>query len=116
MINTIMTLWWLPPSLPSLASIPIEKVATFSHPARAYSCLTFSFHGNVLATGSDDGTIKLWDLDTRRCVRTISAHSEPVLRLAFTQDGTQLVSGADDSVRFWNLRSGKTHAVHEFPG
>lgn len=58
----------------------------------------------VLATGSGDKTVKLWNLDDFSCVKTFEGHTNSVLRLDFINDGTQIVSAASDGlVKLWNV-------------
>jgi len=59
---------------------------------------------NIVATGSENGTIKLWDLsnETPVCMKTLIGHTFSVSSLAFLQDGTGLVSGSyDGTARIW---------------
>ena len=66
--------------------------------------------GNVLASGSLDKKIKLWDLRMNSCVATLAKHKKYVLSLAFSPDGQWLVSGSKDrNVLFWDPRS---YAMH----
>jgi len=59
------------------------------------------------ATGSFDETIRFWDVRTGRLLRETPAHSDPVTALAFSFDGTLVVSGSFDGlVRVWDARNG----------
>ncbi|MBD2073005.1 pentapeptide repeat-containing protein [Phormidium sp. FACHB-592] len=70
--------------------------------------IAFSPDGQVLASSSSDRTIKLWDVQTQHCYKTLVGHAAAVRSLAFaapTSDraGTWLVSGSDDrTIRLWN--------------
>jgi U3 small nucleolar RNA-associated protein 13 len=59
----------------------------------------------VLATGSGDKTVKLWNLDDFTCVKTFEGHTNSVLRVDFLNMGMQLVSsGSDGLVKLWNVK------------
>lgn len=73
-------------------------------------CSAFNRDGELLATGSRDGKVKVWRLSTGVCLRKFNkAHSEGVTCLAFARDSTQIMTGSFDShVRVHGLKSGKT--------
>jgi eukaryotic-like serine/threonine-protein kinase len=73
--------------------------------------VAFSPQGTLLASASDDGTVKLWDVAHKRLVRTLKGHQETVRRVTFNRDGTMLASGsADGTVRLWDT-AGQALAV-----
>ena len=68
--------------------------------------VAFSPDGNTIASGSSDGTVKLWDVPRQRQPRaskaTLSNHGGTVYSVAFSPDGTHLASGCTDGVvRLW---------------
>ena len=70
------------------------------------SCLAFSPDGRLLATGSRDRSVILWDLATRSKVATLTGHAKEVVAVAFAPDGETLATGSDDGlVRLWNWTS-----------
>lgn len=82
----------------------------------AVLCVVFSRDGDHIATGSQDGQIKIWKLSTGACLRKFAhAHPQGVTSLAFFRDGTQILSASfDQTARIHGLKSGKT--LKEFRG
>ncbi|MEM7124819.1 MAG: BTAD domain-containing putative transcriptional regulator [Chloroflexota bacterium] len=74
--------------------------------------LAFSPDGALLASGSLDQTIGLWDVKSRQIVRTLHGHQDGIKSVAFTPDGKRLASGGHDfTVRLWDVASGELEDV-----
>jgi GTPase SAR1 family protein len=64
--------------------------------------------GKWATSGSDDKTLKIWNLETGECRETLKGHTSVVMSVAITPDGKWILSGsADDTVRVWDARSGQ---------
>lgn len=73
----------------------------------AVQALAFSPCEQMLATGSWDGTLKLWSLESS-ALRWMGQHTGSIHRLAFTPDGQTLASGGDDAaIRLWDVATGR---------
>jgi F-box/WD-40 domain protein MET30 len=67
--------------------------------------MCLQLQGNILASGSYDGTIKIWDLETGKCLRTLVGHTSGIRCLQFSK--YQLFSGGmDKTIRIWNWEDG----------
>ena len=69
--------------------------------------------GGRLASGSDDGTVKIWEQATGACVATLEEHEICVWSLAVL-DGGRLASGSEDgTIKVWELATGACVATLE---
>ena len=76
--------------------------------------VAFSPDGGILAGGSLDGTVALWDVVSRREIATLEGHRRRVDSVAFSPDGDLLASGSgDETVRLWDVASQREIAALE---
>jgi WD40 repeat protein len=77
-----------------------------AHTDNAFT-LAFSPDERTLATGSWDGAVKMWDLQSGALLWT-SWHTDLILSVAFAPDGHTLASGGNDAmIRLWDVLTGK---------
>lgn len=67
-------------------------------------CCAVNPQGSLIATGSSDESVRLWDARSAHSVAQLVAHQEPVTGIDFSPDGTLLAtSGLDGLVRVWDV-------------
>lgn len=68
--------------------------------------------GRMLVSGSEDCTLRLWDLDNKRCMSVLAGHYGSVCSVAITPDGKTVISGSEDkTIRVWDVQSGRQQQV-----
>ncbi|XP_053611364.1 U3 small nucleolar RNA-associated protein 15 homolog [Plodia interpunctella] len=85
---------------------PITKVVAknISKFVEAAYGATFRSDGRLLAAGSEDAVIKLFDVNSKNVLRVFTGHTGPVHRTFFTKDQVKIISFSDDkSVNLWDI-------------
>lgn len=73
-----------------------------------FNSVAISPDGQIIASGSGDGAIKLRNANTGKLLRLLTGHSGHVHSVAISPDGEFLVSGSGDgTIKLWNLNLGK---------
>ena len=65
----------------------------------------FSPDGNLIASASDDNTIKVWDAISGNLLNTLEGHTYKVNACSFSPDGGLLATVGDTTVRLWNIKT-----------
>jgi WD40 repeat protein len=81
---------------------------TLKHYGKRVVGVALSPDGQYMATGSDDGTAKIWDAISGKDLLTLSGYSNAVVEVAFSPDGQRVATVDHDSkAKIWDAVSGK---------
>src|SRR6266536_72051 len=70
------------------------------------TAVTFSPDNRLLASGSIDNTVKVWDLESGREIHTFTGHKGWVTTVAFAPDSQLLASGSKDMLlKVWSINN-----------
>lgn len=88
-----------------------KSLATLAEHDGAVLCAAFSPDGTLLASGAEDGTLRLWDVKTHRLMRTMLVAKAAFAGLAFSPDGDLLAAGTiDGELSVWDAANGEVLA------
>jgi len=88
-----------------LGGITGSQTAVLSGHTQGVRSLTFSSDGTFLVSGSNDKTVKLWDMQTGGVVKTFDGHTSFVRSVSISADCTIIISASKDkTIRLWDIQ------------
>ncbi|MCT7969635.1 serine/threonine protein kinase [Laspinema sp. D1] len=81
--------------------------STLTGHSAAIKAVALSRDGKIIASGSEDKTLMIWDRHPGKVLHTLTQHSGAVTAVVISPDGKLLVSGSTDkTIKFWQLPTG----------
>ena len=88
-----------------------SKVLTITEPEHVDAGVTsvaISPDGRLVAAGSLDNVVRIWDVQTGALIERLKGHKDSVYSVAFTPEGKGLVSGSlDNTLKHWDILRGE---------
>lgn len=88
---------------------PLTRVLTIDETLDTDAGVTsvaISPDGRLVAAGSLDFAVRIWDVASGQLVERLRGHKDSVYSVAFTPDGKGLVSGSlDKTLKYWDIRA-----------
>lgn len=113
-------LFWPSSSVVKQGSMPqwvVTRPLMENHPSHEFQslrghddyvrCIAFSADGALLASGSDDKTVRIWDVQAGTSQHTLRGHTHWIYCLDFSRTGLVASGAADSTVRLWNATTGR---------
>jgi WD40 repeat protein len=85
---------------------------TLQHPNHVWSIASLP-DGQHALSGDYDNTLKLWNLETGKCLRVFRAHEPVTKSIAVLRDGARAISGGGQTVKLWDIKTGRCLRVFD---
>jgi WD40 repeat protein len=82
-------------------------VSLFEGDERGVRCMAFFGGQESLITGGVDGTVRFWNIETRKCYMKLYSHMKAVLAIVVIDSGKIITSSADSKIVLWNVKNGE---------
>jgi TIR domain/WD domain, G-beta repeat len=92
---------------PAIKKLQFTLARTLEGHKRVIRTVALAGDGHVVASGSHDGTVRIWNTTNGRLLHLLNGHSGAVLSVSLSKDGQVLASGGEDqAIKLWDVSTG----------
>ncbi len=91
--------------LEHLAYVIMDTRSTFSF--SSFCTAVCPDNPSIIVSGSSDASLRVWDIETGRFLRTLPGHKRAITCLSFLPDGRIISGSRDDTLRIWDIHTGE---------
>ena len=100
------TYTWLKPKLPYFTAPGGSELMTLEGHTRSVIVVGVT-NDNLIISGSEDGTLRVWDFKSGNCLHVLKGHSSPITALGLASEKRIIISGTDNgTVKIWDIETG----------
>ncbi|KAI9143299.1 WD40-repeat-containing domain protein [Paraphysoderma sedebokerense] len=98
--------------------IPNAVRHTFTGHKGNIKCVDFvGEEGKLIASGSSDNTLRIWDTETSNCVGVLEGHTSRIWDVTSNPSGSIVASASGDgTVKLWDMKNNRMACLHSFGG
>ncbi|MDZ8067685.1 MAG: WD40 repeat domain-containing protein [Nostoc sp. DedQUE08] len=98
---------WFRPLIPSLDPPGRTLLRTLTGHSSSVDAITVTSNGKYIISGSNDKTLKVWDLEIGKEISSFTGHTDKINTIVVTPDDKLLISGSNDkTIKIWDLETG----------
>lgn len=98
-------------SLPKFNLFP-SSIKTLEGHFNSVSTVSITPDATIAVSGSEDKTIRVWDIETGKCLKILEGHTGEINAVSLTPDGRIAISGSsDETLRIWDIDSGQCSKI-----
>ena len=96
-----------------IAPAPLDPAEALAGGQQVLGIYSLQFDSTRVVTGSRDCKVRVWDLETKQCIRTMIGHKGSVLCLQFDDRSNTVVTGSSDTtIMTWDISTGRARHVY----
>jgi WD40 repeat protein len=116
-VNESNSIGWICSLIPPAIHLDHGQIHVLEGHSKKVNTVAFSPNSQTVISGSEDESLRIWDIETGRCVLHLDGHTGPITRVSWGSSDSEIISSSlDKSIKYWNCKSGKVNKEIKFSG